>query len=91
MSFKEITECRICGNKDLIQILDLGTQALQGRFPRKDDPDPFSAPMELVKCNNSDGDSCGLVQLKHSVDPDELYKNDYGYRSGLNNTLKNHL
>lgn len=91
MSFKEIRDCRICGNRDLVQILDLGTQVIQGRFPKDEEPDPISAPLELVKCNNSNNDCCGLVQLKHAVDPDELYKNDYGYRSGLNNTMRDHL
>ena len=92
MKYKEIKSCRVCGNNDLMPIINLGNQSLQGRFPGADDPDPFSAPLELVKCNNcNNSDACGLVQLKHSVNPDELYKNDYGYRSGLNNTMKKHL
>jgi hypothetical protein len=65
---------------------------LSGRFPRKDDPDPPRAPLVLVKCNNSKNpDACGLVQLKHSVPPLEMYTCGYGYRSGLNKTMSDHL
>ena len=34
------TECRICKNKDLVSVLDLGNQCLSGVFPEKDSPDP---------------------------------------------------
>ncbi|MEG1910487.1 MAG: hypothetical protein RR190_05915, partial [Bacteroidales bacterium] len=31
--YKEITKCRICGNENLMPIMNLGTQALTGVFP----------------------------------------------------------
>lgn len=72
--------------------MDLGNQVLSGRFPGKDDPDPPRAPLVLVKCNNADNpDACGLVQLKHSVPPLEMYTCGYGYRSGINKTMSDHL
>jgi NDP-4-keto-2,6-dideoxyhexose 3-C-methyltransferase len=92
MHIHEIDKCRICGNPRLLTVMDLGSQALSGRFPKKDDPDPPTAPLVLVKCDNSrNPDACGLVQLKHSVDPGEMYGNEYGYRSGINKTMSNHL
>ncbi|MBA7499028.1 hypothetical protein ES704_01767 [subsurface metagenome] len=91
MKINEIKKCRICGNPDLIPILDLGTQALSGRFPSEDEPDPPKAPLELVKCNTKNPNACGLLQLKHSVSPEELYLHDYGYRSGINQTMRMHL
>ncbi|RJS84113.1 methyltransferase domain-containing protein [Methanophagales archaeon] len=92
MKIKEIKKCRICGNHDLIPIINLGVQALSGRFPSEDEPDPPKAPLELVKCNNTKkSDACGLLQLKHSVSPEELYLHSYGYRSGINQTMKLHL
>ena len=92
MKIKEIKKCRICGNRDLIPILNLGVQALSGRFPMRDEPDPPKAPLELVKCNNTKNtNACGLLQLKHSVFPEELYLHNYGYRSGINQTMKEHL
>jgi len=60
---------------------------LSGVFPEQDEPDPLKAPLELVKCV---GD-CGLVQLRHSVQPDLLYGVSYGYRSGVNQTMTKHL
>ena len=92
MEIKEVEKCRICRNRDLIPVLDLGVQALSGRFPSEGDPDPPKAPLELVKCNNTkNSNACGLLQLKHSVPSAELYLHDYGYRSGINRTMRIHL
>ena len=92
MKIKAIEECRICGNRDLIRVVNLGIQALSGRFPSADEPDPPKAPLELVKCDDSrDSRACGLLQLKHSVPLEELYSHDYGYRSGINQTMRMHL
>ncbi|MGA2917741.1 class I SAM-dependent methyltransferase [Methanoregula sp.] len=92
MHISEIKKCRICGNDQFITVIDLGNQALSGRFPGKDDPDPPRAPLVLVKCDNSQNpDACGLVQLKHSVPPLEMYTCGYGYRSGINKTMSVHL
>ncbi len=92
MQVSEIKKCRICGNDQLVTVIDLGNQALSGRFPKKDEPDPPRAPLVLVRCDNSKNrDACGLVQLKHSVPPLEMYTCGYGYRSGINTTMSNHL
>jgi NDP-4-keto-2,6-dideoxyhexose 3-C-methyltransferase len=89
MAIKAITHCRICGNTDLTPVVNLGVQALSGRFPMVGTSDPPSAPLELVKCNGMD--TCGLLQLAHSVPLDEMYGSGYGYLSGLNQTMSNHL
>lgn len=92
MQVSTISKCRICGNDQFITVMDLGNQALSGRFPGKDEPDPPRAPLVLVKCNNENNpDACGLVQLKHSVPPLEMYTCGYGYRSGINITMSAHL
>lgn len=88
MLFKEITECRICQNKNLIDILDLWTQALTWIFPNPSD-ELESWPLALVKCSWED--CCGLLQLKHNYDLEKLYGDDYGYRSGLNQWMVRHL
>jgi len=89
----EIQQCRICGNTDLASILDLGEQVLTGIFPKTIDQDITKGPLELVKCRDDDHSSsnCGLVQLRHSYDFDEMYGHDYGYRSGLNQSMVDHL
>lgn len=84
--FARTEHCRICGSTDLQNILDLGPQALSGRFPGQGEPDPLSAPLELMLCGD-----CALVQLRHSVSGSELYTYGYGYRSGLNATMRDHL
>ena len=90
--FTEISCCRICHNTSLITIFDLGLQSLGSRFPALQEQDPLPAPLVLVKCNDTvDQSRCGLLQLKHSVCENELYLQHYGYRSGLNNTMINHL
>lgn len=90
--YKEITKCRICGNSDLLPILDLGVQALTGVFPKTRNETVTAGPLALVKCND-EGNSphCGLVQLRHSYQLDELYGQNYGYRSGLNPSMVRHL
>lgn len=91
-SYNEITKCRICGNPNLESLLDLGTLALTGVFPRSPDQAVPRAPLHLVKCAEyGKGDACGLAQLKHSYDPKILYGWNYGYRSGLNASMVAHL
>ncbi len=90
--YSEIKRCRICGNTNLIPILNLGNQALTGVFLKTKDEVVTSGPLELVKCEeDKDNKHCGLVQLKHSYNPDELYGDNYGYRSGLNKSMVTHL
>lgn len=90
--YKTISQCRICGNTDLELVLDLGSQALTGVFPReRNDPVP-TAPLELIKCRADETrDTCGLVQLRHSFETGEMYGMNYGYRSGLNQSMVRHL
>lgn len=91
MIYKEIPACRICGNKNLKTIIDLGNMALTGVFPMPGETID-SSPLEMVKCV-SDGtfDACGLVQLRHTYDLEKLYGETYGYRSGLNTSMVRHL
>lgn len=90
--YNEIKKCRICGNAELVSILSLGNQYLTGVFPKDKNLKITSGPLELVKCRRQGGDeTCGLVQLRHSYDLDEMYGLNYGYRSGLNRSMVNHL
>lgn len=67
-------------------VLDLGSQALTGVFPKTPTEKVEAGPLVLVWC-----EGCGLVQLAHSFDPDKMYGSNYGYRSGLNPTMVRHL
>ncbi len=88
--YTEATSCRICASSDLVPILDLGSQALTGVFPRTRNEPVLSGPVELVKCSEESG-GCGLVQMRHSYPLDEMYGDNYGYRSGLNASMVRHL
>ena len=87
-----ITSCRGCGNRTLVPVMDLGSQTLTGRFQRPGAPDLPEGPLELVLCHGVPGDeSCGLLQLRHSCDPGEMFGETYGYRSSMNATMIEHL
>jgi NDP-4-keto-2,6-dideoxyhexose 3-C-methyltransferase len=88
----EIQRCRICGNEDLVTVIDLGVQTLTGIFPSKKDQAIAAGPLRLVRCNDEHNPkACGLVQLKHSFEGSALYGQNYGYRSGLNQSMLQHL
>ncbi len=90
MSYSKVDKCRICGNRELVQVLDLGIQSLTGVFPRSPDQEVTKGPLRLVKCFGGDG-VCGLLQLEHSYSLGEMYGENYGYRSGLNSDMVRHL
>ena len=85
-NYKEIESCRISGSKDLISVLNLGNQALTGVFPCNSAEKVTVGPLELVWCPKSE-----LLQLKHSYSLSEMYGDNYGYRSGLNQSMVCHL
>lgn len=88
--YKKIEACRICGNKNLERVLDLGEQMLTGVFPKEPGAEVTVGPLNLVKCFGAD-DVCGLLQMEHSYDLGEMYGENYGYRSGLNASMVAHL
>lgn len=86
VGYRKIDRCRISGSQNLVSVLDLGFQRLTGVFPRSRDEKITNGPLELLWCPDS-----GLVQLAHSYDADEMYGDNYGYRSGLNQSMVDHL
>lgn len=84
--YKEVKACRVSGSTHLVGVLDLGTQALTGVFPKSHSAPVPQGPLELVWCPES-----GLVQMRHSYDPSQMYGENYGYRSGLNQSMVRHL
>jgi hypothetical protein len=81
-----ISHCRVSHSANLIPILSLGDQALTGVFPTSPKTPVTVGPLELVWCPES-----GLVQLAHSYEASEMYGDNYGYRSGLNQSMVRHL
>lgn len=85
--------CRVCGSSALTPVINLGEQYLQGSFvkPGKEEPPLRKIPLALVRCDPTrDEHACGLLQMQHTVPPEILYS-AYWYRSGTNQTMRNHL
>lgn len=78
--------CRICQSNNLQEIINLGNQPLSGVFPQNTHEFISSGDLKLMRCAE-----CGLVQLGSSFPSEEMYGENYGYRSGLNSTMVNHL
>jgi hypothetical protein len=90
--FREIQKCRVCGNRDLAPVLSLGEQYLTGVFPKLQEAGLSRGPLELVACNTAGNrKTCGLVQLRQSYNLEEMYGENYGYRSSLNQAMVEHL
>lgn len=84
---EKINCCRICEDKNLIQVFDLGNQYLTGIFPNNQlEIENYCFPVELLMCKN-----CGLVQLAYNYDLELMYGEGYGYRSSLNPSMVGHL
>lgn len=78
MNIEERSICRICNGK-LESVLDLGF-LYPSNFVQ-DQENLERAPLVLSKC-----DECNLVQLKHTVELDSMYR-QYWYRSSLNPSM----
>lgn len=85
----QISKCRICSNTELVPVLELGVQALTGVFPKTPRDRITKGPLTLLKCAGEG--FCGLLQLAHSYPLEEMYGANYGYRSGLNSSMLDHL
>lgn len=79
-----ITECRACQSRRLTEFLDLGKQYIADF--REDDKKPPKYPLQVVFCEN-----CKLVQLKHTTPQAEMYHERYGFKSGINESIKRDL
>lgn len=85
MPYTEINKCRISGSANLVPVLSLGKMAMTGVFPKPGEK-VTTGPLGLVFCPDS-----GLLQLRQSYSLDEMYGDNYGYRSGLNAGMVKHL
>lgn len=83
----------MCKSPALTTVIDLHQQYLQGSFVKEGTTVPplRKLPTQLVRCDVSAREgACGLLQLAHTVPPEILYAN-YWYRSGTNQTMRQHL
>ena len=80
-----INKCRGCKKNTLKKLFSLGDMCFTGKFPYKGQTIK-KKPITVVICFN-----CNLVQLNHTYDLKYLYGPDYGYRTGINKTMLNHV
>ena len=80
--------CRVCNKKNLSPIISLGEQYVID-FVDSINDDMIKTSLDLVLCNENDG-GCGLLQLKHTVSGELLYRN-FWYKSGINQSMRNAL
>lgn len=76
-----ISSCRSCGSGNLTFVLDLGEQYLSDF--RDDDSKPPKYPLRAVLCED-----CKLVQLRHTAPSSEMYHENYGFKSGISDSIK---
>jgi hypothetical protein len=78
--------CRNCKSSNLINLFSLGRLSFTGKFPRNRKQNIPKKEIALVICNY-----CKLVQLNKNFDLNYMYNQDYGYRTGINSTMTNHV
>ena len=82
----KIKKCRICDSKNFFNLFSLGKLSFTGKFPKllkEKIPKDF---INLIMCKK-----CKLVQLDRNFNPNYLYSQDYGYRTGINSTMTKHV
>jgi len=82
----EDVECRSCGSDKLRAILDLGKTPLANSLLTEEElkEEEPKFPLLLAFC-----DGCSLVQITHSVPPEDLFR-DYIYYSSFSDTMLVH-
>lgn len=86
MKFKTINNCLACGSRDLLKVLDLGSQPLANSYRDvNDDTAEETFPLLLSACQE-----CFHAQISVAVDPSVLYE-EYSYVSGTTSTLKSYF
>ena len=82
----KINKCRNCYKSNLKDLFSLGKLSYTGKFSKNYEKDIKKTKITLAICN-----SCFLVQLRDSYNLKYLYNQSYGYRTGINKTMINHM
>ena len=82
----KLKKCRNCQGKKLSKLFSLGKLSYTGKFPKNINTNIKKTELTLVMCNK-----CSLVQLNNNYNLKYLYGPNYGYRTGINKTMTNHV
>ncbi len=86
MKSKKITKCRVCNSLNIKIAFSLGNIAHSGIFPSKKNINVPKDHITVMFCKD-----CSLVQLDRDFNLKYMFGKNYGYRSGINNTMSKHL
>ena len=78
--YETVKSCRICGSRELVEILDLDDQPPANSLYKSGDELPPNVPLRLMFCSD-----CNTVQLGEDVDPEYLF-NQYLWVTGTSKT-----
>ncbi|MFL2898346.1 MAG: methyltransferase domain-containing protein [Candidatus Pelagibacter sp.] len=82
----KVKKCRNCNSTKTEKLFSLGDIPYSGFFPKNKNTVVEKKNLTLMKCK-----ICHLVQLNEKFNPKKLYNNNYGYRTGINKTMTNHV
>ena len=82
----KIKHCRNCKNTELFDLFSLGKISFTGKFPNTIRQNVPKAYLNVLMCKK-----CKLVQLDRNFDLNYLYGKSYGYRTGINKTMTDHI
>ena len=82
----KIKNCRNCKNTELFDLFSLGKISFTGKFPNTIRQNVPKAYLNVLMCKK-----CKLVQLDRNFDLNYLYGKNYGYRTGINKTMTDHV
>ncbi len=77
--------CRACGRSELFEVLDMGQMPLAGDFRSMGEPNRLY-PLAIDGCA-----SCGLLQVRETVDRSVLFHPNYSYASSTVPVLVRHF
>jgi SAM-dependent methyltransferase len=78
--------CRSCKGANILPLFSLGNQWVSDFVCQPLIKAGPRAPVDIDLCRD-----CGLVQARHSVRPNLLYRRNYWYRSGVSQTMRDAL
>ena len=81
-----MNKCKNCKSTRLVDLFSLGNLSFTGKFPKSKNVNIKKKKIAIVICKK-----CSLVQLDKKFNLKYLYNPDYGYRTGINKTMTNHM
>lgn len=82
----KLKKCRVCKTSKFNHLFSLGNLSFTGKFAKTENQNIKKEAINLIKCKK-----CSLVQLDRNFNSKFLYGKDYGYRTGINKTMTNHV